>query len=241
VLATHTPPHLILRLAATNDGATLALSDRIGLARAAQAAGVDAVLLPTQPQEPDPWMLAAALAAEIPDLRVMVGLRVGSMLPVVAAHLAQSMQSLSAGRLILQMELDEPTDTGRDYLNHAQRLERCVEFLTIFRALRQGVPLQYRGTFFQVENAQLPDLAAAMPPVYWLPQSAHEYAIAARHCDGLLFRCSPPAAVRHDLADAWRRFGAAMPNPRECFYAVSVEGPEASPGTMPSGVIRGQP
>jgi len=230
-----------LRLAAASDGATLTISDRIGLARAAQAAGIDTVLLPTGRAEPDPWMLAAALAAEIPDINLMVGLRVGSMLPVVAAHLAQSMQSLSAGRLILQMELDEPVDTGRDYLNRAQRLERCAEFLAIFRALRQGAPLEFRGTYFQAENAKLPDLAASLPAVYWLPKAADEYAIASRHCDGLLFRCFPPVAVRRQIADAWQRLVGALPDERECFYSVSSESAEASPRPVPNGAIRGKP
>jgi alkanesulfonate monooxygenase SsuD/methylene tetrahydromethanopterin reductase-like flavin-dependent oxidoreductase (luciferase family) len=217
------------------------MSDRIGLARTAQAAGIDTVLLPTGREEPDPWMLAAALAAEIPDIRLMIGLQVGSMLPVVAAHLAQSMQSLSAGRLILQMELDEAVATGRDYLNHAQRLERCGEFLAIFRALRQGVPLEFRGTYFQAENAQLPDLNASLPPVYWLPKAADEYSLASRHCDGLLFRCFPPATIRQQIADAWRRLAGTSPDERECFYSVSSESPGTSLGTIPNGALRGKP
>ncbi|WP_333994349.1 LLM class flavin-dependent oxidoreductase [Burkholderia orbicola] len=211
-------PRLLLRLdLSCHAGCNAApdpVADWIAIAEAGVSAGCDAILLPVQRTGPDPWMAAAALVDALPALRVMVTLQAGAMLPVAAAHLAQSLQSLSRGRACLAVEADAPDVDATDramHLNRDQRLARSAEFLSILRALwATESPLQYRGTYYRVEHARLPDLAARRPPVYWSVAERHEIAFAASWCDGLLVPASAPplaAAVEH----AYRARGLAPP------------------------------
>ncbi|MBR8230247.1 LLM class flavin-dependent oxidoreductase [Burkholderia vietnamiensis] len=190
------------------------VADWIAIAEAGVSAGCDAILLPVQRTGPDPWMAAAALVDALPALRVMVTLQAGAMLPIAAAHLAQSLQSLSRGRACLALEADVPDVDATDramHLNRDQRLARSAEFLSILRVLwATESPLQYRGTYYRAEHARLPDLAAQRPPVYWSVAERHEIAFAASWCDGLLVPASAPplaAAVEH----AYRACGLAPP------------------------------
>ncbi|KVZ10560.1 LLM class flavin-dependent oxidoreductase [Burkholderia stagnalis] len=208
-------PRLLLRLDTRCDDARPdPAADWIAIAEAGVSAGCDAVLLPLQATGPDPWMAAAALVDALPTLRVMVTLQAGAMLPVAAAHLAQSLQSLSRGRALLACEADAPDVDACDramHLNRDQRLARSAEFLSILRALwASGTPLQHRGAYYRVEHARLPDLAPQRPPLYWSLADRREIAFAAPFCDGLLVPASAPplaAAVEH----AYRARGLAPP------------------------------
>ncbi|WP_159068984.1 LLM class flavin-dependent oxidoreductase, partial [Burkholderia metallica] len=165
-------PRLLLRLeTGCNDARPDPAADWIAIVQAGLSAGCDAVLLPAHAAGPDPWMAAAALVDTLPALRVMVTLPAGAMLPVAAAHLAQSLQSLSGGRALLACEADAPDVDASDraiHLNRDQRLARSAEFLSILHALwATGAPLQHRGTYYRVEHARLPDLTPQRPPVYW--------------------------------------------------------------------------
>ncbi|MCA8091890.1 LLM class flavin-dependent oxidoreductase [Burkholderia anthina] len=208
-------PRLLLRLdTGCNDARPDPAADWIAIAEAGMSAGCDAVLLPAHSAGPDPWMAAAALVDALPALRVMVTLQAGAMLPVAAAHLAQSLQSLSRGRALLACEADAPDIDATDramHLNRDQRLARSAEFLSVLRALwAADSALQYRGTYYRAEHARLPDLAPQRPPVYWSVTERREIAFAAPWCDGLLVPASAPplaAAVEH----AYRVRGLAPP------------------------------
>ncbi|NIG00786.1 LLM class flavin-dependent oxidoreductase, partial [Burkholderia sp. Ax-1720] len=78
------------------------------MAAAAAQAGCPAVLLSAGPGRPDPWIAAAVLSDALPDLALTIALQAGAILPVAAALRAQSLQSLSGGRLALAVEPDAP-------------------------------------------------------------------------------------------------------------------------------------
>ncbi|HDR9504612.1 TPA: LLM class flavin-dependent oxidoreductase [Burkholderia cepacia] len=208
-------PRLLLRLdIGCDDTRPDPAADWIAVAQAGLAAGCNAVLLPAQAGRPDPWMAAAALVDALPALRVMVTMQAGAMLPVAAAHLAQSLQSLSRGRALLACEADAQDVDATDramHLNRDQRLARSAEFLSLLRALwATDSPLQYRGVYYRVEHARLPDLAAQRPAVYWSVAERREIAFAASWCDGLLVPASaPPVAAA--VERAYRARGLAPP------------------------------
>lgn len=208
-------PRLLLRLdTGCDDARPDPAADWIAIAEAGVSAGCDAVLLPAHSGGPDPWMMAAALVDALPALRVMVTLQAGAMLPVAAAHLAQSLQSLSRGRALLACEADAldvgVTDRAM-HLNRDQRLARSAEFLSILSALwATDSPLQYRGAYYRVEHARLPDLAAQRPPVYWSIAERREISFAAPWCDGLLVPANaPPLAAA--VERAYRARGLVPP------------------------------
>ncbi|MBN3793298.1 LLM class flavin-dependent oxidoreductase, partial [Burkholderia sp. Ac-20353] len=193
-------PRLLLRLFTRCDDARPdPAADWIAIAEAGIAAGCDAVLLPADPVGPDPWMAAAALVDALPDLRVVVSLQAGAILPVAAAHLAQSLQSLSRGRALLACEADArgvDASGQHAHLNRDQRLARSAEFLSILAALwATRTPLRHRGTYFRVDHAQLPDLTLQRPPVYWCIGDRRELAWVAPFCDGAIVRASASRAA----------------------------------------------
>jgi Luciferase-like monooxygenase len=223
------PPRQILRLGFTNESAIArhrGVREWMTLASAALDAGFDTLWIPSDPDDPDPWMVAATLLTDLSDvsqLGLMVSLRASTILPVAAAHLAQSLQSLSGGRVSLQMTSDHPFDDRHDHLNLDQRLARRAEFLAIFDALwRDPAPLHYRGTYFQVENGQLPDLNARQPAFFWEAGTEPSCPDGAHPCAGLLEPFDPGEFARQTIEHAYQVLGEPMPHSPSLFYAARV-------------------
>ncbi|MFM0740193.1 LLM class flavin-dependent oxidoreductase [Paraburkholderia xenovorans] len=222
----HCPPlRTLLRLdVSANDARPDPAADWIALAEAGLAAGCDAVLLPAGSAVPDPWIVAAVLVAALPEVRVMVTLQAGALLPVAAAHLAQSLQSLSGGRALLACETDTPgvdaSSSETAQLNRDQRLVRSVEFVSILRALWSSPePLQHRGVYFRVENGRLPDLTRQRPPLYWsVPATSTPVPprrVLAPYCDGLIEPTHAGPELHAAIERAYRARGLRAPAPHD--------------------------
>ena len=77
------------------------------IAQAADQLGYTGVLLPTGRSCEDPWLTAAALAAETTHLKFLVALRPGLMQPSVAARMTSTLDRLSGGRLLINVVAGE--------------------------------------------------------------------------------------------------------------------------------------
>ncbi|WP_186075057.1 hypothetical protein [Burkholderia gladioli] len=78
------------------------------------------------------------LSNALPELALTIALQAGAILPLAAALRAQSLQSLSGGRLALPVEPNAPgVDASRRgaTLNRGQRRARSLELLAILHVL----------------------------------------------------------------------------------------------------------
>ncbi|WP_321905583.1 LLM class flavin-dependent oxidoreductase [Paraburkholderia tropica] len=226
------PPALLLNLA-VDPGTSRAdpAADWISLARASLAAGCDGLLLPCSPGGEDPWTLAAVLVDALPAARVVVALPVGAMLPVAAAHLAQSLQSISGGRAALACTADWPggaTDVERASMNRDQRLAQGIEFLAILDALWTArSPLDHHGAYFRASAARLPDLYAQRPPLYWYGAEPDLRKLAASGCDGVLRETHATPRLQAEIGRAYRDLDLAAPPPAQRLRRVAAFGHDA--------------
>lgn len=138
------------------------------VARVAEHAGFDGVMLPTGPGTLDPWLLAAALCRDTRRLRLIVTFRPGLELPTHLAQRAATLQTLSDDRLALHVvhgSLAAEQRAYGDFLDHDARYERSHEFLALARAAWQGEPIQRAGRHYLVDTQGLPAACATAPPI----------------------------------------------------------------------------
>jgi alkanesulfonate monooxygenase len=194
----------------------------IQIAQAAEYAGLDGLFIPSGTGYPESFTVAAALCAHTSRLRLTTSLSSEVMLPAALAAAAQSLQSISHGRL--QLHLPEGPQSihrllGGERLNRDQRHQRIDEYLQILGHLLKvdAPPLNFSGRYFQVENACLarPDI----PPIpLWLDDSQAPALIAA-HAKQCLLRADHPRRLAANLA---RVRTAAAQQSRQLRFAMRL-------------------
>ncbi|MCI2256302.1 FMNH2-dependent alkanesulfonate monooxygenase [Domibacillus sp. PGB-M46] len=174
------------------------------VAQAADRLGYTGVLLPTGKSCEDPWLTAAALAAETTRLKFLVALRPGLMQPSVAARMTSTLDRLSNGRLLINVVAGgDPVELAGDglFLKHDERYEATDEFLTIWRGLLEGETVNYDGKYIKSEGGELLFLPVQQPtpPVYFGGSSPAGQQVAAAHSDVYLTWGEPPAQVKEKI------------------------------------------
>ena len=168
------------------DGATARWSDLLAMAEHAAAVGFDALWLadhfwflggeiraealkglglpvPATSEQAAPlgaweaWSLLAALAAAVPrvDLGTIVTCT-GYRQPVLLAKMADTVEEISGGRLILGLGAGDSAFEHRAYgypFDH--RVSRFEEALTIIRTLLREGQCDFAGTYYQVRDCEL--------------------------------------------------------------------------------------
>ncbi|QHC04998.1 FMNH2-dependent alkanesulfonate monooxygenase [Anoxybacillus sp. PDR2] len=175
------------------------------IAQAADRLGYKGVLIPTGKSCEDPWLLAAALAAETRQLRFLVAVRPGLMTPTLAARMASTLDRLSEGRLLINVVAGgDPVELAGDgvFLSHDERYEATDEFLTIWRQLLSGEEVTFSGNHLKVEGAKLlfPPVNKPHPPIYFGGSSSAGQRVAAKHSDVYLTWGEPPKQVEQKIA-----------------------------------------
>lgn len=172
------------------------------VARAAEAAGFDAVLTPAGTWCEDAWLTCAALARETERLKFMVALRPDALAPTLAAQMAATFQRQSGGRLLLNVvtggDKDEQARFG-DHLGKAERYARTGEWLTVLRGAWSGEPFTFRGEHYDVRAATVAAPPAPVPGICFGGSSREAGMIAARHADTYLTWGEPPGQVARKI------------------------------------------
>lgn len=175
------------------------------LALAVDRLGFEGVLLPTGHACLDGWTLASALAPLTRKLRFLVALRPGIMSPALAARQAAALDIISNGRLLLNVVTGgNPTELAYDglYLDHDERYRQTDEFLSIWRRILQGKPVDYEGRHLSAKGGSPPVFSSVQkpyPPIYFGGSSAAGIDVAAEHADMYLTWGEPPAQVAEKL------------------------------------------
>jgi alkanesulfonate monooxygenase len=172
------------------------------IARSAEQLGFEAALTPTGAWCEDAWLVTAMLTEVTERLKFLVAFRPGLISPTLSAQMAATFQRHSKGRLLLNVVTGGESAEQRaygDFLDKAQRYERCAEFLDIVSRLWGGETVTQHGEHLQVEGARLASLPDPVPDLYFGGSSGSAGPVAARYTDVYLTWGEPPAAVDKKL------------------------------------------
>ncbi|MEJ0024492.1 MAG: FMNH2-dependent alkanesulfonate monooxygenase [Rhizomicrobium sp.] len=171
------------------------------IALAADRLGYGGVLLPTGHGCFDGWTLSSALAPMTERLKFLVALRPGIQTPALAARQAAALDQISDGRLLLNVVTGgNPTELAYDglFLGHDERYEQTAEFLTLWRRIMEGAPIDFQGKHLSAKGGTplvFPPVQKPYPPIYFGGSSPAGVAVAAEHADLYLTWGEPPAQV----------------------------------------------
>jgi len=178
------------------------------IAQAADRLGFEGVLLPTGPSCFDGWTLTSALAPLTERLKFLVALRPGIIAPGYAARQAAALDQVLQGRLLLNIVTGgNPTELAQDgvHLDHGDRYGQTEEFLTVWRAIASGEPINFQGKHFKVESPGrlvFPSVQTPYPPLYFGGSSDAGLKVAGQHVDYYLTWGEPVDAVAQKIAAA---------------------------------------
>jgi alkanesulfonate monooxygenase len=177
------------------------------IALASDRLGYDGVLLPTGHACLDGWTVASSLMPLTERLKFLVALRPGIMSPAFAARQSAALDWISNGRLLLNVVTGgNPTELAHDglFLDHDERYAQTGEFLTLWRQIMQGAPIDFKGRFLSAKGGTplvFPPVQRPYPPIYFGGSSAAGVAIAAEHADLYLTWGEPPDRVAEKFAE----------------------------------------
>lgn len=178
------------------------------VARAAEDAGFEGMLVPTGEGCLDAWMVAATLAQVTERIRYLVAFRPGFVSPPVAARMASTLDQLSGGRLLLNVvtgghphELETDGDVGTD---HDARYRRTDEFLEVVLRSWHERRWDHDGEFFSVRGGgiQQKPLQQPHPRIYLGGSSEQAMQTAAKYADVYLMWGEPVDRMAERAAQA---------------------------------------
>jgi alkanesulfonate monooxygenase len=173
------------------------------IARSAEQLGYIGALTPTGAWCEDAFIVDSMLASVTDTFKFLVAIRPGLISPTLAAQMAASFQRYSNGRLLLNVVVGgEPHEQRAyaDFSNKDERYDRADEFLHIVRALWERPNVNFKGRFYQVENATLPSRPDPVPPLYIGGSSAGAGPVTANHIDVYLTWGETTPAIAEKIA-----------------------------------------
>lgn len=179
----------------------------INAARAAEVAGFHGLLLPSGPRRPDAWLLAVTLAAHVRQIRFLVGLRPGFVLPAVAAQRAATLLQIAGPRLAFSVLAGGDSAEHRTYgdsVNHDDRFARASEYLHVLRQAWKGrgsgAGLAHQGNHYRLEGGGLHrPPTEPLPPLYIGGGTPAAERVAAEHAQVFFHWAAAPAAFAERL------------------------------------------
>ena len=180
------------------------------IAVTAEHLGYDGLLIPTGSSCLDPWVTAASLAPITQRIKLLVALRTSLGTPVSTARQAATLDQALGGRLLLNVVPGgDAAELAADgiFLDHDARYAHAAEFLTIWRRLLSGEPVDFAGEHFKVEQARnyFPPVQKPYPPLYFGGSSNAAHELVASQLDAYLTWGEPPQAVAEKFADVRAR------------------------------------
>ncbi|QBQ98877.1 LLM class flavin-dependent oxidoreductase [Paraburkholderia pallida] len=197
------------------------------VARAADIVGFHGALIPIFRFTEEPWVVAAALARETRNLRLLIALQPHFVHPAYAAQMAASLQRISRGRV----EWNVVTGGGGadqraygDFIDHDSRYARTEEFLQVVKGYSAGGQFNFDGRFYRVEDGGLlPPLAnQPVPRIYLAGASDAALGVAARHGDVHL-SWGEPLAKQKEVIDKARQALDAQNAERDLRFGMRID------------------
>lgn len=197
------------------------------VARAADIVGFHGALIPIFRFTEEPWVVAAALARETRNLRLLIAMQPWFMHPAYAAQMAASLQRISRGRVEWNIVTGGGGADQRaygDFIDHDSRYARTDEFLDVVKGYSTGEPYTHKGRFYQVEEGGLvaPLSRQSVPRIYLAGASDASMAVAAKHGDVHL-SWGEPLAKQKEVIDRARRALDARNAERDMRFGMRID------------------
>jgi alkanesulfonate monooxygenase len=135
------------------------LDAQIQFCRAAEASGIESLLIDFGWSKPDPILLAAALGMATERIKFIVAHRSGLTCPTSFVQQVNTLSALINGRFSLNIVAGHSPREQRGYgdlLTHDERYERTEEFLAVCHSYwRNEGEVTFNGKYYTVENGRL--------------------------------------------------------------------------------------
>lgn len=171
------------------------------VAQAAAQTAFDGLFLPHRPQSDDSAIVAAAIAREVPRLKLIPEFPASAGSAVYAAKQAVSFQRQTNERL--GWAIASETNAGvrardGDHVVDDALYDRVEEFLTVARGVHGQQPFDFAGAHFEVQGGGFvaPLNRVAFPKVFLQGESEEALALSARAADVHLFAAAAPSELR---------------------------------------------
>jgi alkanesulfonate monooxygenase len=181
------------------------------VAQSAEKAGFVNLLVPTGTHCLDAWVIAAAVAQHTESIRFCVAFRPGLTSPVFAAQTANTVDTISGGRLTINVVTGSgPADQMRygDHLAHDERYERTDEFLDIVKAIwYTDGPVNFKGKYYDIRDSAIyPErVSRPHPPFYLGGSSESGRRVGAKHSDVHMMYAVDVETIAKDVLDMQKR------------------------------------
>ena len=155
----------------------------------------------TQGHSPFVWSVLGGIASTTSHIDVGVGVTCPTtrIHPAIAAHAAATTSQLFGERFFLGVGTGEALNEhilGHRWPRHEVRLKMLEEAVHVMRELWTGETVNFRGDFYEVENARIFDPPGRLPVIVsGFGEDAIE--LAARIGDGFWGHGTEPAHVQH--------------------------------------------
>lgn len=174
------------------------------------------------------WTTTAALAATTQRISLMAALRPGYRQPAIAAKMAANIDHISGGRfeinLVSAWWKEEMMMYVGQWLDHTQRYQRSAEFIEVMRGMWSQNRFNYKGQFYNVENAALAPkpVNGGNLPIYAGGESDEGRDMIAVHCDAYLMHGDSPENAAKNVADMNARRARLAPEKPPLRYGMAA-------------------
>lgn len=180
------------------------------IARGAEIAGFDGVLMVNTQFGEEPWIVSSLLARETKRLKFVAAFHPSSTSPWNAAQAAATYQRATGGRLvwnIIQGSSEAAQRAIGDELPHDERYERAGEFVHAVRGYFGSESFTYQGKYYSASGGGLrgPLRKAPIPRICTAGASDAAKEFAAQHADYYLLLAEDPAIVAEHIRDVRER------------------------------------
>jgi alkanesulfonate monooxygenase len=177
------------------------------VARAAEAAGFEYLLVPVASTCWDAWIASAFVAARTRRVRMLVAARPGYVHPVQMAKMVAGFDQLSGGRVAVNLiagQSDAEVRAGGITLSKEDRYALMDEDVRVMKLLwtARGGGVEFEGRFHSVRGARIAPRPLQQPhPRFYLGGGSREaWEISARHADVHLFWGDTPETIAANMA-----------------------------------------
>lgn len=174
--------------------------------QAAEAAGLDRLLIGQFAQWPDNNQIAAYVFSQTERIGALLAHRPGLMQPTLGARQLASLDQFSEGRVWVHIITGgSDTDQARDgdFEDHDTRYARTDEYLTVLRRVWEAdAPFDHEGRFYRFKGAfsQVKPFQKPRIPISFGGSSDAAIAVAGKHADLYALWGEPLDGARETIA-----------------------------------------